>query len=132
MTKKEFVEKNRKKVLKRMMNDSVLVLFNGRAPYKRGDERYPFSPDRNFYYVAGLDRENEIIMFMKTEAAETVTLYIERDNGYLAKWVGANITPEEAEATAEIFDLLLGDNLAGRKDYIAANGHLYLDELDLA
>ncbi|MBQ2751052.1 MAG: DNA topoisomerase [Oscillospiraceae bacterium] len=42
------------------------------------------------------------------------------------------ITPEEAEATAEIFDLLLGDNLAGRKDYIAANGHLYLDELDLS
>lgn len=42
------------------------------------------------------------------------------------------ITPEEAAQTSEIFDLLLGDNLAGRKDYIAKNGHLYLDELDLA
>ena len=92
-----------------MMNDSVLVLFNGRAPYKRGDERYPFSPDRNFYYVAGLDRENEIIMFMKTEAAETVTLYIERDNGYLAKWVGANITPEEAEAESGISEISYTD-----------------------
>jgi len=42
------------------------------------------------------------------------------------------ITPEEAAMTSEIFDLLLGDNLAGRKEYIAQNGHLYLDELDLA
>lgn len=42
------------------------------------------------------------------------------------------ITPETAAKTAETFDLLLGDNLAGRKDYIAQNGHLYLDELDLA
>ena len=31
-----------------------------------------------------------------------------------------------------MFDILLGDNLAGRKDYIAANGHLYLDDLDLS
>ena len=54
--KKEFVTNNRKKVFKRMMNDSVLVLFNGHAPYKRGDEKYMFSPDRNFYYVTGIDR----------------------------------------------------------------------------
>ena len=42
------------------------------------------------------------------------------------------ITPDEAAKTSEMFDLLLGDNLAGRKDYIAQNGHLYLDDLDLA
>ena len=47
--KKDFIINNRKKVFKRMLNNSILVLVNGRAPYKRGDERYPCSPDRNFY-----------------------------------------------------------------------------------
>ncbi len=42
------------------------------------------------------------------------------------------VTPSGVEETAEMFDILLGDNLAGRKDYIAANGHLYLDDLDLS
>jgi len=42
------------------------------------------------------------------------------------------VTPSIAAQTAEIFELLLGDNLEGRKDYIAENGYLYLDELDLA
>ena len=42
------------------------------------------------------------------------------------------VTPENAQVTSEMFDLLLGDNLAGRKEYIAQNGYLYLDELDLA
>jgi DNA gyrase subunit B len=42
------------------------------------------------------------------------------------------IEPSMAEATAEKFDLLLGDNLAGRKDYIAENGHLYLDLTDVS
>ena len=39
---------------------------------------------------------------------------------------------DEAEETARVFDLLLGDNLAGRKDYIAENGHLYLDMIDVS
>ncbi len=42
------------------------------------------------------------------------------------------VTPSGVQETAEMFDILLGDNLAGRKDYIAANGHLYLDDLDLS
>ena len=37
------------------------------------------------------------------------------------------IEPSMAEEMAQKFDLLLGDDLAGRKDYIAQNGHLYLD-----
>ncbi|MGN0555435.1 MAG: type IIA DNA topoisomerase subunit B [Candidatus Fimenecus sp.] len=36
------------------------------------------------------------------------------------------------EAVAEKFDLLLGDNLQGRKDHIAENGYLYLDLADIS
>lgn len=42
------------------------------------------------------------------------------------------IMPDEAQFTSEMFDLLLGDNLAGRKDYIADNGYLYMDDIDLS
>ncbi len=36
------------------------------------------------------------------------------------------------EAVAEKFDLLLGDNLQGRKDHIAENGYMYLDLADIS
>lgn len=42
------------------------------------------------------------------------------------------VMPEEAEATAQVFDLLLGDNLAGRKDYISENGCKYMDMIDVS
>ena len=42
------------------------------------------------------------------------------------------IEPSMAEEMAQKFDLLLGDDLAGRKDYIAQNGHLYLDLTDVS
>ena len=42
------------------------------------------------------------------------------------------VMPEDAERTAEMFDLLLGDNLAGRKEYIADNGSRFLDLADIS
>ena len=42
------------------------------------------------------------------------------------------VLPEDAEQTSIMFDLLLGDNLQGRKDYIAENGWLYIDEVDVS
>jgi len=42
------------------------------------------------------------------------------------------VSPEEAEKTAQVFDILLGDNLQGRKDYISEYGHLYLDLADIS
>lgn len=41
------------------------------------------------------------------------------------------ITPNNLAEMQKMFDLLLGDNLAGRKKYIEDNGHLYLDNLDV-
>jgi len=42
------------------------------------------------------------------------------------------VLPDDAERTAAMFDLLLGDNLSGRKDFIAENGHRYLDFVDIS
>ncbi len=42
------------------------------------------------------------------------------------------VLPDDAEETARVFDLLLGDNLSGRKDYIAENGYRYLDMIDVS
>ncbi|MCI9514743.1 MAG: DNA topoisomerase [Oscillospiraceae bacterium] len=42
------------------------------------------------------------------------------------------VMPEDAEATAAMFDLLLGDNLQGRKDHIASEGHRFLDLADIS
>ena len=42
------------------------------------------------------------------------------------------VMPDDAEQTAQIFDILLGDNLQGRKDYIVEHGNEYIDNLDVS
>ncbi|MHB1453616.1 MAG: DNA gyrase/topoisomerase IV subunit B [Saccharofermentanales bacterium] len=41
------------------------------------------------------------------------------------------VVPEEAAKTAKIFDMLLGDDLASRKQFIEDFGYLYIEDLDL-
>ncbi len=41
------------------------------------------------------------------------------------------VTPADAEATARMFDVLLGDALADRKRFIADYGHLYIKDADI-
>jgi len=42
------------------------------------------------------------------------------------------VQPADVEETARVFDLLLGDNLQGRKDHIAENGFKYLEMADIS
>ena len=42
------------------------------------------------------------------------------------------VMPEDAERTAWYFDMLLGDSLSARKDFIAENGQRYLELADLS
>ena len=42
------------------------------------------------------------------------------------------VMPEDVERTAQIFDLLLGDDLQGRKNHIADNGYKYLELADIS
>ena len=42
------------------------------------------------------------------------------------------VMPQDAELTARIFELLLGENAQGRKEHSAENGYKYLDLADIS
>lgn len=42
------------------------------------------------------------------------------------------VMPGHAEQSSMMFDILLGDNLSGRKEFIIENGEKYIDNLDLS
>ena len=77
-----------------------------------GDEKYSLQRSK------GLGENQPDMMNLTTMNPETRRLI--------------KILPEDAERTSEMFDLLLGDNLAGRKDYISEYGYLYMDDADIS
>ena len=66
----------------------------------------------------GLGENDPDMMWMTTMNPETRRLI--------------KVMPEDAARMAEVFDLLLGDNLEGRKNHIAEFGYKYLDMADIS
>ena len=68
--------KNRENLLKKLEDNSLLVLFAGEAKRKTADEYFQFTPNRNFYYLTGVDEEKHILMIKKINGVVDEVLYI--------------------------------------------------------
>ncbi|WP_460292952.1 aminopeptidase P family protein [Clostridium tertium] len=92
---KEFYKNNRSKVLESIDDNSLLILFAGKAPKKTADEKYPFTPNRNFYYLTGIDEENHILVLSKINGKTNEYLFIKEVDPIAEKWEGKTIRKEE-------------------------------------
>ena len=95
-------ENNRKKLIESMKENSLLILFAGSAPYRSADQVYKFTPNRNFYYLTGIDEPNVIVTILKTDKEAIETVYVEREDELMAKWVGRAISKDEASEISGI------------------------------
>ena len=87
----------RKQLMQNKGANTAVVFFSGSAPMKSQDEAYPFSVDRNFYYLTGIERENMILVMRRNYLGEySETLFIEPYDEVLAKWVGGRMRGAEA------------------------------------
>jgi DNA gyrase subunit B len=66
----------------------------------------------------GLGENNPDMMWITTMNPETRRLI--------------KVVPDDINATREFFDILLGDNLQGRKDYISEHGNEYMELIDVS
>lgn len=103
---KDFYVENRNRLYEKLEDGSLLVLFAGKAPQKSADESYPFVPNRNFYYVTGIDEPNIIFIALKLNKKVEEYLFIEKSDPILEKWVGKTISKEEAEEVSRIKNIL--------------------------
>lgn len=97
----EFYSNNRKRLLDRLEENSMVLLYSGIAPVKSNDQdMHPFSVNRNFYYLTGIDTQNVWLMLVKTSRGTTETLFIDQPDEFLIKWNGKMLTREEASESS--------------------------------
>lgn len=126
----EMYQKRRCKVAKQLKNNSLFVLFSGRAPKSSADAHYPFVVNRNFYYLTGIDRENFIFVMTKQGDQVKSILYIEKPDYDIEKWVGRKLKSEDAKAQSAIDDIRYIENFENDMARLANSGavkRLYSD-----
>ena len=73
--------KNRRNNLFNAIEDNSLVLiYSGVSKIRSEDSFYPFSSNRHFFYLTGIDQENSVLMMIKTQGERKTYLFIDEYN----------------------------------------------------
>lgn len=105
-------KRRRQAVTDTLEDQSALFLFSGQARQKTLDQDFPFSVNRNFYYLTGLDEPDYILLAAKLGGQVRETVFLPRPDPYLELYHGKMPTAEEIQ------------------ERTGADAAFYLDKLD--
>ncbi len=95
-------QQRRAALMEQCAEESLVFLFSGSGIMRSEDEAWPFSVNRNFYYLTGLDREDMVLQLQKHAGQVISTLYIQPFDEVQARWVGGRMRKEEAQKKAQV------------------------------
>lgn len=127
---KEFFVKNRENLLNKMAVGDMAIFFAGESPQSTADSHYKFRPDKNFYYLTGTIRETFILVLTKLEEKSDVTIFIEKPNYDIEKWVGKKLTVDQVKEISGIENVQYLENFESwlnRSIYSTKYEGMYLD-----
>ena len=123
---KKFYIGRREKIANLLPNNSMMILFAGKDVCESEDQSYEFCINRNFYYLTGINEQNDIFVMVKDEDAKNI-IFINRYDELFAKWNGRKMFDHEALELSGITDIRYIDEF---KEFLAENKgkyQLYMD-----
>ena len=104
----------RKRLLDRMEEGSLALIFSGYPKIKSEDEEYPFEANRHFYYLTGIDQQDCVLMLVANAGERKEFLFVPPFDEVKAKWYGKRLSVEEAREISGVRNVLIASALQGR------------------
>jgi Xaa-Pro aminopeptidase len=127
---KDIYIKNRSGFMNTIENNSIAVLFVGKASKKTGDEYYKFTPNRNFYYLTGIIEEGNILVLSKFNNEVSERLFLTDLDLDKEMWSGKTLRDSEGQEISGIKDVVYMKEFNSYLNRLVKGGdeiNLYLD-----
>lgn len=111
-------KERRERLLDKLDEGTLVILFAGAARKSSADATYDFEVNRNFYYLTGIDQENSILMLVRGFSENHVILFIDEKDERKEKWTGLKLPTDEAVNISGIEDVLLTSSYEGKLEVI--------------
>ena len=97
-------ERNRKKVMKYLQPNSLVVMHSNDQMHRNGDQYFNFRQNSDLFYLTGIDQEKTILTLCPNHPNKDLReiLFILESNEKIAIWEGHKYTKEETEKTSGI------------------------------
>lgn len=103
---KDVYIRNRSRFMESIEDNSVAILFSGKAAKKTGDELYEFTPNRNFYYLAGIQEQEHIVVLSKSKDVISEKLFLKDLDLAAEMWIGKTLRDNEGKEISGIQDVV--------------------------
>ena len=104
----------RNKLFNLLDDNSVTILFSGIARKKSADENFKFVPNKNFYYLTGIEQENSILLLIKSDNAKQTFLFVDEKDEKIEKWIGYKLTLKEARDISGVENVAVRTTFDGK------------------
>ena len=105
MNKDAYIQ-NRSRLMNNMQNNSVVMLFAGKPCKKTGDELYEFTPNRNFYYLTGIQEQEHIVVLSKVKDIVNEKLFLKDIDLAKEMWNGKTLRDDEGKEISGMEDVV--------------------------
>jgi Xaa-Pro aminopeptidase len=96
ITQKEYA-KRRKKLLKKLKNNSIALVSSALPKSRSNDTEYPYRQNSNFYYLSGFKEDNAALLFVKTKTKSKIILFVQKKDPFLELWNGKRVGVKKAK-----------------------------------
>jgi Xaa-Pro aminopeptidase len=107
LLKSSLFEKNRKKLIKYIQSNSLVLVHSNDQMPRNGDQFFPFRQNSDLFYLSGIDQEKTILTLCPNHPNKDLReiLFIIESNEKIAVWEGHKYTKDEAIITSGITNI---------------------------
>jgi len=126
---KEREYKNRRdKLVKKLSNDSIAIIYSATNKTRSNDTEFPYRQDSNFYYLTGFTEDNSVLIFIKTKNFSKTILFVQKKDKKLELWNGKKLGILQAKKIFLVDEVYDKRSLKKRiKEYISKKKYMYCD-----
>ncbi len=128
--KQDYYINNRERIYEGMEDDSLLILFSGKAPRQSSDQYYNFFCNRDFLYATGCNEQGIVFLAQKRNGVVSETLFILPPDLLAERWTGRRLKADECTHISGIAQIRFVDAFTKEFHTLAMGGRyrtLYLD-----
>ncbi|MFO7948833.1 MAG: Xaa-Pro aminopeptidase [Candidatus Fermentibacteraceae bacterium] len=121
----------RRRLYERLGDGFLAVVPSSSVKASSADASHPHVPSKNLFYLTGITQPRSWLLAWKTPGGEVKErLLIDRYDEHYAKWVGAQISPDEATELSGVEDVAFNENVPAQLDRLLVKkqlGSVWLD-----
>jgi Xaa-Pro aminopeptidase len=102
--KSDLFVRNRKKLIKKLAADSIVIVNSNDEMPRSGDQYFPYRQNSNLFYLTGIMQEKTSLLLFPDSKNEELreVLFIRKSSSKLEIWEGRKFTPDEAREISGI------------------------------